>query len=209
MSEQDPTKTAGGEQPQGLGFAKLSMNEIAPAVVTEPAKAAARRTGKTWLIALGAVIILVGAWFGVRSALNFPPPPEVQQAFQDTIAASPYGQEGTVVLTKFLNGTSLEIQFSPTLSTMSFEQRTVLRQATTFVLKAMAKAVPERELTVTGLQGETKIVEAHYSPSRALSGDAKSDELDVTMWVKDGEEDGIGEMKQNTSRPTGAGVAGE
>ena len=209
MSEQKPTETAEGQEVQGLGFSQLSMNEIAPAVTAEPSEEG-KRTGSAWLIAVVVLAVFIGGGWALRSALNFPPPSDVQQRFEDQVSALPFSQDGTLQRVKFLTGTSVQVDFAPTISTQDADQRTTLRQASTAVLRLLVKTVPDKDVSVVGLQGETKITEARYSPRSDFGGKGAhtADDIEASIWVRDGEQDSIGSSRDNTARLRGASESG-
>ena len=82
--DQPQTETSGG-----LGFDRLSMNEIAPAVTEEP-NGSGTRAGRLWLFVVGVLIVLgAGAWL-LRNAFDVLPPQDLQRQVAAEVKATKF-----------------------------------------------------------------------------------------------------------------------
>ena len=98
----------------GLGFSDLSMNEIAPAVTDERSEAAAH-TSRAWLLVILVVAVAAGLFYALRTAVDAPPSAAVQEQLRQSIAAAPYGQDGTVQGVSFQSGSKLQVDLTAML----------------------------------------------------------------------------------------------
>jgi len=187
MTSEEPKQTRGES---GLGFSNLSMNEIAPATTAEPSEAGAR-SSKTWLLVVGVLAVMAALILFFQVTVDRPPSAQVQEQVKQSIAAEPYGQDGTVMRVDFLSGTKVRVDFTATLSTESEEGRAQLRNASVEILKKLIPALPDRDIFLTGFQGEEAVVQARYLHRSALVGPSGEKALDISAQVKGDPEGGI------------------
>jgi len=186
-SESGPSTSLGA----GLGFSSLSMNEIAPAITADPSETGTR-TGKTWLLVIGVVAAVTALGWIFHNAVDTPPSGQVQQQVQQSIAAEPYGQDGTVQGVSFLSGNKVRVDFSATISTFDQGGRDRIRAATQGVMKKLIAALPDRDLFITGLQKEQVVAEARYLHRSTLVTSTGEKVPDISIHVQNDPEGGIG-----------------
>jgi len=167
------------------------MNEIAPAITADPSETGTR-TGKTWLLVIGVVAAVTALGWIFHNAVDTPPSGQVQQQVQQSIAAEPYGQDGTVQGASFLSGNKVRVDFSATISTFDQGGRDRIRAATQGVMKKLIAALPDRDLFITGLQKEQVAAEARYLHRSTLVTPTGEKVPDISIHVQNDPEGGIG-----------------
>jgi hypothetical protein len=189
------------EVERGLGFGHLAMNEIA-ASKTEEASEVTRRSSMKWLWIIAVVAVVgAGAWL-LRSALNLPPPTQVQQQFEQSPAVSKAVEQGWVRRVTFLSGSKVRIDFSPNLPIAEENDRQQVRELASGFLDALIAARPGRDLDLIGFQDSSQMLQAHYRDRSTLVGPSGEPARDVVIHVKG---DPQGSM---ASAMSGSGAAG-
>lgn len=183
-SKQDPPRES------GLGFSNLSMNEIAPATTTE-ASEAGKRTSRSWVLTIVVVAVAVALVWLFQHTTDRPPSAQAQQQVRDSVNAESYGKEGTVQEISFLSGSKVRVEFTATISTVDEQGRAQLRNATQGILKKLIEVMPDRDIFVTGFQGEEAVVQARYLHRSALVSASGERIPDISIQVKNDPEGGI------------------
>ena len=188
MTAEEPKKTTSGES--GLGFSDLSMNEIAPATTAEASEAGAR-VSKTWLLALGALAVMIALIWLFQKASDRPPSGQEQQQVWESIKAEPYGRDGTVQGISFISGNKVRVDFTATLSTLDEAGRAQLRTATQGIMKKLVEVTPDRDIFLTGFQRDEEVVQARYLHRSTLVAASGEEIPDISVQVKNDPEGGI------------------
>lgn len=168
---------------RGLGFSHLAMNEIAASKTGEPSEVA-RRASMKWLWIVAVVVVVGGGGWLLHSALNLPPPTQVQQQFEQSPAMSKAMEQGWVHRVTFLSGTKVRIDFSPNLSTADDEGRKQFRDLTADFMDALVTVRPGRDLDIIGFQENTQMLQAHYRDRSTLVGRGGEPIRDIVIHVK-------------------------
>ncbi len=195
MPNEERKETTAPEAEEGLGFSHLAMNEIAASKTEEPSEVARRSSMKwLWIIAVVAVVG-VGAWL-LRSALNLPPPTQVQQQFEQSLRVSNALQQGWVHRITFLSGSKVRIDFSPNIPTADDESRKQLRRLTSDLMDALIAARPGRDLEIIGFQSDQQMLQAQYRERTILVGEGGQPARDIVVHIKGDPEGGMASAMQ-------------
>ncbi len=195
MAEGTPGKGAdeqAAEQDEaGLGFRRLSMNEI-PASATEEDSEAPRRAGRLVLVVAAALAVAVALFIGGKVLSNLAPGQEAAQRLRKRVAALPAWQKGLVMDVQYVAGNRVRLQFSSRASTATKEARDVVRDTTRAVMEVLIAERPGRDLYIEGHRGGEQIVRAEYRLKTTVTGPGEVQIKDIVVRVAGDSEEGIG-----------------
>lgn len=196
--EQRGQPTSEAQGPGGLGLDDLSMNVVATSATGEPTEVG-RRAGRTWLLLVAVLIVVVLAAFVGRSLTNVSPGKEAELTLRTRLQPLAAWQTGLLQAARYVSGNELRVDFSGQTSLASDESRRQIKDATVAVMKILMEERPNRDLKITGYQGDQQVLTAEYHTKGALIGPNGRVEPEILIRMA-GEEGGLVDAVSESTR---------
>jgi hypothetical protein len=185
------------KEPGGLGLGDLSMNVVAASATEEPSEVG-RRTGRTWLILLGVLIVVALLAFIGRSLTSLSPGAEAEARLRAKLQVLPAWQTGLIQSARYVSGAELRVDFAPQLSLVSEGNRKQVKDSAVTIMRILMEERPNRDLSIEGYQNDKAVLHAEYRSKGALVGPGGRVEPEIVVHMA-GEEEGLaGAVSQAT-----------
>jgi hypothetical protein len=199
--EQRGQPTPEAQQPSGLGLSDLSMNVVAASSTEEPTQLGPR-AGRTALFVVAVLIVVVLVAFVARSLTTLSPGKEAEARLRAKLQGLSVWQTGLLQGASYVSSGELRVDFSTQVSVGSDESRREIKDATVAVMKVLMEERPNRDLKITGYQGDQEILRAEYRSKGALVGPSGQVEPEILIHMA-GEEGGLsGAVSESTRSAT-------